>query len=144
MSTPFDRESALTDFRNVVDADLKLNPNEYFLDRPDGWPHTGGPRYVYYYRVNENGTDRLHHTPNLPHTNDNHQRGNRTVNKWEEKGFKRVWGKELLEIIEMQQQRVRDRFASPDDPKPAPILPPADPDMTATPKRRGRPRANPS
>ena len=135
MAISWEKEQAFTEWNDDLEADLKLNPSEYWkepkrhIDSSLTYPNSGGPRYVYYHKSEPGNRERLIRRPNMPQCPTVLQMDGRPVDYLEQKGFKRVWGEELRAICERQQSAVKNKS---EDKK----------DQNNEAPKRGRPRSN--
>ena len=106
----------LDEFKAIVELDAKLPRNQFHkprkADRPEepGWPDKGGPKLRHFYIERSDGTDHLVSMPNEPYTNIDSTAGGRPYNAYLRKGYKEVWGEELLAVVEKQQASCRARL----------------------------------
>ena len=116
----YQKDQLLREFRDVVVADTKLNPNEWFNNHPGGWPDTGGPRYQYWYKRRGDGTEVLENAPNTQTIANDYQENSRPASRLGNKGYVRITDPdELLAIVDRQQAAVRAKWEKPEPEAPA-------------------------
>lgn len=99
------------EFRAIVEADAKMNPDAYQVDlnmargdRRAAWPHGGGPKHRYWHKEGPLGEELVNEL-NEPYSAAARSQviGSRVVNKWESMGYRRVFGDEVLRIVDRMQ-----------------------------------------
>lgn len=115
------KKRLFVEFKAQVDWD---NGRPFDLQYNYKAPASGGPKHQYWVKTTDFGVPELVSPPNDSYCSDDRTESGRHINNWARKGYHRISGKELSDLVDTMQsdhidvkQRLIDSL-NPDKPKP--------------------------